>query len=377
MNKRNGAQILVYSERKSRKLDPYRITFIPNDRLGLQPEDVLAVAECMEGHRIVLAEMALDFTVDSGVDCAFVRGHGLFGKCREHSVGKRPGWDAWGSRRGAKFVRSYFKAEVDGHRVEAQVQTRFLRDHRINEISDLPRLAKILPRDHVWFARLSEEKFSEALRHSGLEPSKGREILDGARARNEPVGDVTVLAPACRLEERSEIIGSPCSQPRRAQSVRRMGCAVAGGDAAVAGDAVEVDRPGKHHPFGGDEVEKEKNMAKGDDGYFGLCPVCKETDGYLSVGRNHWFVCEKHRVRWWIGENVFSSWRDETESEQQRHCEEIGFDTFTDVEPFYPEIEGVERLESEGRNGKRPTVPSKPASIQPIMVRRHRRKKRD
>lgn len=89
-------------------------------------------------------------------------------------------------------------------------------------------------------------------------------------------------------------------------------------------------------------------MSKGNDGYFGLCPICKETDGYLNVGRNHWFVCEKHRVRWWVGENLFSDCHDESELEQQRHCEKIGFDAFKDIEPFYPEIEGVVRVKNEG-----------------------------
>ena len=80
------------------------------------------------------------------------------------------------------------------------------------------------------------------------------------------------------------------------------------------------------------------------DGYFGLCPICKKTDGYVNMGRNHWFMCKKHRARWYVGSNLFSSWRDETKSEQLRHCEEIGLDTFSDVEPFYPEIEESDKL---------------------------------
>ena len=87
------------------------------------------------------------------------------------------------------------------------------------------------------------------------------------------------------------------------------------------------------------------------DGYFGLCPICKGTDGYVNIGRSHWFICKQHRARWFIGENVFSSWHDETESEQQREREEIGFDTFTDVKPFYPEIEGVVRPKNDDGNG--------------------------
>jgi len=109
------------------------------------------------------------------------------------------------------------------------------------------------------------------------------------------------------------------------------------------------------------------------EGYFGLCPICKKTDGYLNVGRSHWFICEEHRVRWCIGANIFSSWRDETESEQQRHCEKIGFDTFTDVKPFYPEIEGVQRLKSEKGNAKKPGVRSKKSTESSDLFRRKRK----
>jgi hypothetical protein len=79
------------------------------------------------------------------------------------------------------------------------------------------------------------------------------------------------------------------------------------------------------------------------EGYWGLCPICKKTDGYINIGRGHWFLCEKHRTCWSIGSNLFSSWRAETEVVQQRLCEEIGFNTFRVVKPFYPEIEGVYR----------------------------------
>ena len=49
-----------------------------------------------------------------------------------------------------------------------------------------------------------------------------------------------------------------------------------------------------------------------DDAYWGLCPSCHRNDGYLNLGREHWFVCHAHRVMWCIGENLFSSWRHET-----------------------------------------------------------------
>jgi len=47
------------------------------------------------------------------------------------------------------------------------------------------------------------------------------------------------------------------------------------------------------------------------DEYFGGCAHCGKTDGYVNYGRDHWFVCDAHRVRWYAGSNLFSSWRED------------------------------------------------------------------
>ena len=67
--------------------------------------------------------------------------------------------------------------------------------------------------------------------------------------------------------------------------------------------------------------------------YFGGCPVCGETDGYVNHGPSHWFVCDAHRVRWYVGQNLFSSWKDETEGEQQANWAEI--QDYRDVTPTH------------------------------------------
>ena len=59
------------------------------------------------------------------------------------------------------------------------------------------------------------------------------------------------------------------------------------------------------------------------DEYFGGCPECGENNGYLNVNRSHWSVCDAHRTKWLIGENLFSAWRDETEAEWQRNEERL------------------------------------------------------
>lgn len=68
------------------------------------------------------------------------------------------------------------------------------------------------------------------------------------------------------------------------------------------------------------------------DDYFGVCPECGKTDGFINVGRGHWFYCREHKTKWLFGENQFDSWRDETEDEQRARYDELGFGDFRRVE---------------------------------------------
>jgi hypothetical protein len=54
--------------------------------------------------------------------------------------------------------------------------------------------------------------------------------------------------------------------------------------------------------------------------YWGRCPQCGKSDGYLSIGRVHWFYCEAHRVKWCAGENLFSSWRADTDEDRKKNA---------------------------------------------------------
>lgn len=55
--------------------------------------------------------------------------------------------------------------------------------------------------------------------------------------------------------------------------------------------------------------------------HFGGCPYCGWTDGCLSIERDHWFFCERHKVKWWAGSNIFSSWRDQNEEIWRQNSE--------------------------------------------------------
>ncbi len=87
------------------------------------------------------------------------------------------------------------------------------------------------------------------------------------------------------------------------------------------------------------------------DEYFGGCPECGENNGYLNVNRSHWCVCDAHRTKWLVGENLFSAWRDETEADWQRNAEKLA--GHREVKPIYPEPTEEEREQKRKRDYER------------------------
>src|SRR5215216_3188272 len=67
------------------------------------------------------------------------------------------------------------------------------------------------------------------------------------------------------------------------------------------------------------------------ENYFGVCPYCGKSDGYLNVGKGHWFYYETHRVKWFVGSNLFDSWKHETEEEQRGLYEKHGLGEFAEL----------------------------------------------
>ena len=57
-------------------------------------------------------------------------------------------------------------------------------------------------------------------------------------------------------------------------------------------------------------------------------------DVCLNVGREHWFVCHRHRTKWRIGINLFSCWEHEDASVWA--CNAAVLAGYRAVEPFIP-----------------------------------------
>ena len=79
---------------------------------------------------------------------------------------------------------------------------------------------------------------------------------------------------------------------------------------------------------------------------FGVCPHCVRDDGFLNVGRSHWFFCREHKVKWLVGSNLFSGWRHETEEQQRSRYDEIGLGSFQEIAPISPARGRAERQTS-------------------------------
>lgn len=79
--------------------------------------------------------------------------------------------------------------------------------------------------------------------------------------------------------------------------------------------------------------ERLDGMVRGDiDFYDGACPECGHEE-YLNIYRAQWGVCREHGVKWQIGHNAYSSWRQEDEdiwTENERLLAD-----FAEVEPVY------------------------------------------
>ena len=40
--------------------------------------------------------------------------------------------------------------------------------------------------------------------------------------------------------------------------------------------------------------------------YYGSCPLCGKTDGYLDTPGGHVFVCDTHKTSWLVGSGLFT-----------------------------------------------------------------------
>ena len=68
-------------------------------------------------------------------------------------------------------------------------------------------------------------------------------------------------------------------------------------------------------------------------GRLGDCPKCGRNDGFLNVYKAHWFICRRHRVKWYGGYDLFPGWQNETEEDWKRNLRMLS--QYQEVRPKY------------------------------------------
>lgn len=66
--------------------------------------------------------------------------------------------------------------------------------------------------------------------------------------------------------------------------------------------------------------------------YFGCCPHCGNEGEYMNVFKSHWFVCDRDKVKWYVGYNLFSSWQEETKEDWDRNAAKL--EGYRQVRPY-------------------------------------------
>ena len=105
------------------------------------------------------------------------------------------------------------------------------------------------------------------------------------------------------------------------------------GEAVLHGIALQKVPGGLAPETGGEApANAESSAVATTDEYFGGCPTCGKCEAVLNIERTHWHVCHTHKVKWCVGSNLFSSWRDEDETVWSQNAEVLkGYD---EVEPI-------------------------------------------
>lgn len=158
-------------------LTPWKLSICPSDEMGCDLPELVVIAQALPNHRLLLAEISLDFPLHERINRTFVLKHGLFGKSRRNKVLEIEPELRFGSRKGGKFVRVYWKKEIERFRIELQIQSPLLRKCSINTLTELGQLPGLIAAKHIRFGRLDYERLG---RYVQTDPD-GRRILKKVR----------------------------------------------------------------------------------------------------------------------------------------------------------------------------------------------------
>lgn len=187
-HEKTGTKLAVLSERRKPWLAAFRYEFQGQDTTGIQPGDVLQGLQFLRAYRLVLVEPAVDFSLNTGVDENTIRRHCRFGKSRRRPDDQWPTRQTWGSRKGGKFIRTYFKPEVAAHRIELQLGSRLLKKLQIRDVYDLRRFAVVIP-GQIQFVKIDKTALEKRLQRQARREWQIRWILRQVGVRESELDD--------------------------------------------------------------------------------------------------------------------------------------------------------------------------------------------
>jgi len=64
----------------------------------------------------------------------------------------------------------------------------------------------------------------------------------------------------------------------------------------------------------------------------GVCPNCGKSDGFVNLGKEHWFICRDHKTKWFAGVNLFEGWENQTVAQTENIA--VMLESYKDVVPL-------------------------------------------
>jgi hypothetical protein len=162
---------------------PLKVTVIPDDNRGLSRPELDSIIKAFTAIQFLTAELAIDFSKESGIDEEFVLRHGLFGKSQPVEPRFENGM-RFGSRLSRTHVRAYAKDSISAYRVESEMRRDWLNHHQIRRTGDLASLVDLIVPGRVQFARVD---WPALTRHLSAKSIVSDGILREARARGASI----------------------------------------------------------------------------------------------------------------------------------------------------------------------------------------------
>jgi len=178
----NGTRIYWQYRRLKSWLMPWKVTIVSDDLSGLSRDEIERVLNYCRFHRLLLVEVAIDFSPSTGVNRRFIRSHAVFGK--SHRDPREGISDLYyGSRKSDKLVRCYEKPEVGAYRVELELHSGFLGRNSISQLDDLVRIPVLVCPKHF---QLVDLDWNQLRRHLEKKIGDRSDSIIAAAQRRTP-----------------------------------------------------------------------------------------------------------------------------------------------------------------------------------------------